>query len=59
MIEAGVSLGLEGLAGDSGLIVSVDGFGKSAPMEDLRRVYGFDPQAIASRIKSIEKGPRG
>lgn len=55
MIEAGVSLGLEGLAGDSGLIVSVDGFGKSAPIEDLRRAYGLDPEAIASRIRSMER----
>jgi transketolase len=55
VIEAGVSLGLEGLAGDSGLIVSVDGFGKSAPIEDLRRAYGLDPEAIASRIRSMER----
>jgi transketolase len=55
VIEAGVSLGLEGIAGDSGLIVSVNSFGKSAPIQDLRMVYGFDPQAIASRIKSMER----
>jgi transketolase len=55
VIEAGVSLGWEGIAGDSGLIVSVDSFGKSAPMKDLRIAYGLDPQAIASRIKSMER----
>ncbi len=55
VIEAGVSLGLEGLAEDTGIIVSVDCFGKSAPIEDLRRAYGLDPEVIASRIKSMER----
>ncbi len=51
VIEAGVSQGWEGLAGDSGLIISVESFGKSAPMKDLSVAYGFDPRAIAERIK--------
>jgi transketolase len=50
VIEAGASQGWEGVAGDSGLIVSIESFGKSAPMKDLATAYGFDPKAIAARI---------
>jgi transketolase len=50
VIEAGVSQGWEGVAGDTGLIVSIETFGKSAPMKDLCTAFGFDPHAIAARI---------
>jgi transketolase len=52
VIEAGVSQGWEGLAGDSGLIFSIESFGTSAPLKELKTALGFVPQAISARIKS-------
>jgi len=50
VIEAGVSMGWEGIAGDSGAVVSVEEYGKSAPMKDIRLAYGLNAAAIAARI---------
>jgi transketolase len=55
VIEAGVAMGWEGIAGDSGLVVSVETFGKSAPITDIRAAYGLDPEAIAARIAETAK----
>ncbi len=51
VMEAGISQGWEGVAGESGLIVSIESFGKSAPMKDLCTAFGFDPCAISDRIR--------
>jgi len=51
VIEAGVAQGWEGLAGSSGVIVSVESYGKSAPIKDLSVAYGLTPDAIAARIR--------
>jgi len=56
VIEAGAAQGWEGLAGDSGLVISVETFGKSAPTRDLCGEFGFTPQAVAARIRQESTG---
>ena len=51
VIEAGSAQGWEGIAGDSGVVISVETFGKSAPTRDLCGEFGFTPQAVADRIR--------
>jgi len=51
VIEAGVSQGWEGIAGDSGLIFSIESFGKSAPLKDLSSLYGFTPALISAAVR--------
>lgn len=50
-IEAGVTLGWERFAGAGGLTLGIDTFGASGPMEDLERLFGFTPEAIAAKIR--------
>ena len=50
VVEAGISQGWEGIAGDSGLVISIEDFGKSAPMKDLATLYGFTAAAIGKRV---------
>ncbi len=51
VIEAGVPQGWEGVAGDSGMIFSIESFGKSAPLKELTLAYGFNSAAIAAKMK--------
>jgi len=51
VIEAGVSQGWEGIAGDSGIVLSIESFGKSAPLKDLCVAFGFAPAAVAAKVK--------
>jgi transketolase len=51
-IEAGVGLGWQKFVGDSGLIISFDRFGDSAPAADLEKEYGFTCQAVLAKIRS-------
>lgn len=54
VIEAGVSQGWEGIAGDSGMIFSIESFGKSAPLKDLSLAYGFTSAAISAKVKQAD-----
>lgn len=51
-IEAGVSMGWGKWVGPSGLSISIDTFGASAPMSDLQAEYGFNVDAILNRLLS-------
>ena len=50
-IEAGVGCGWFQLTGPTGLVISIDRFGASAPAGDLQKLFGFTPEAVAARIK--------
>ena len=52
VIEAGVSSGWYQLTGPSGLVISLDRFGASAPAGDLKKLFGFTPDAVVERIKT-------
>ncbi|MEI8000986.1 MAG: transketolase [Actinomycetes bacterium] len=49
-VEAGVSLGWSRYADDS---VAIDRFGASAPGPTLMREFGFTPEAVAGRARSL------
>jgi len=49
-IEAGVSMGWGQWIGPSGISISIDTFGESAPMSDLQGEFGFNVDAILNRI---------
>lgn len=52
VIEAGISMGWEGIAGSNGIIQSIDRFGESGPADQLAVKFGLSVQEIVSRIKS-------
>jgi len=52
VIEAGISMGWEGIAGSDGIIQSIDRFGESAPAGKLAGKLGLTVQGIVARIKS-------
>jgi len=49
-IEAGVTGGWRGIAGDRGLCIGLDRFGESAPAEVLAEHFGFTGPAVAKRV---------
>ena len=51
-LEAGVTLGWERIIGCDGLLIGIDGFGLSAPQEDLYRHFGLTAEAVAARISA-------
>ena len=50
-LEAGVTLGWERWIGSEGLAIGVDRFGASAPGGEVLERYGFEPEAVAERIR--------
>ncbi len=53
VIEAGVSLGWERIAGDRGTIIGLDRFGASAPAEILFEKFGFTVDHVAKAAKAL------
>jgi transketolase len=51
-VEAGTTLGWERYTGARGLTLGIDGFGASAPAEDLYRHFGLTSDAIAAKVKA-------
>lgn len=51
-IEAGVSFGWSRFVGEHGISISIDEFGRSAPMSDIANEFGFTVDAILSRLLS-------
>lgn len=49
-IEAGVELGWHKYIGMDGIAISIETFGASAPIADLKKEYGFTVEAILERI---------
>ena len=54
-IEAGATLGWERWTGIRGASIGIDGFGASAPAEELFESYGFGPEAVVKRIRESLK----
>jgi transketolase len=51
-VEAGVSMGWERFVGTHGGFVGMDGFGASAPAEDLYRHFAITPEAVADAVRA-------
>lgn len=52
-LEAGSTLGWHKYLGDFGLAIGIDSFGQSAPLADLKEFFGFNTEAIATRISNF------
>ncbi len=53
-IEAGVSFGWERYIGPEGIAISINEFGRSAPIADVMRHFGFTVDQILERIRSAK-----
>ena len=51
-VEAGVRQGWDRFIGEDGLFVGMNGFGASAPAEQLYEHFGITPQAIVEKVKA-------
>jgi transketolase len=47
----GAAFGWERYAGPSGTIIAMHSFGRSAPLKDLLRFFGFTPDAVYKAAK--------
>ncbi len=52
-VEAGVPDSWYPLVGDAGAVIGMDCFGESAPADELFRHFGFTPENVAQRLKSL------
>ncbi len=52
-VEAAASLGWHKYVGDEGEVHALDRFGASAPAKDLAKELGFNPDAIAARVRGM------
>ena len=52
-IEAAVSFGWERWVGDQGAVLGHDGYGESAPYQDLAKHFGFTPENVAKRVREL------
>jgi transketolase len=52
-IEAGSPLGWERYVGTDGDILGIDGFGASAPYNDLTQRYGYTVENLVRRVRSL------
>lgn len=48
-VEAGVAVDWYQIVGDTGAIIAMDGFGASAPAQDLFEYFGFTVEAVVER----------
>jgi transketolase len=55
-VEAGVTMGWERYTGPKGLRFGVDGFGASAPIDDLYRHFGLTADAVAAKVAANLQG---
>jgi transketolase len=57
-VEQGSTLGWERYVGDSGDVIGMRTFGASAPLKELQRKFGFEPERIvaAAREQLVNRG---
>ncbi|WP_457635575.1 transketolase [Persephonella sp.] len=52
-VEAGSSLGWKEIVGDKGIVIGMEGFGASAPGNELMERFGFTPENVAQKAKKL------
>ena len=55
IVEAGISMGWEGYAGEKGIIIGIDKYGSSAPGGKVMAEYGFTVENIFEKAKGLMK----
>jgi transketolase len=52
-VEAGIGAGWYGIVGSEGSVISMDGYGASAPAEQLFEKYGFTTERVVATVKEL------
>jgi len=52
-IEQASTLGWERYVGDSGIVIGMKTFGASAPLKELQKRFGFEPERIVAAAKEL------
>ncbi len=52
-VEQGSTLGWERYVGESGRVIGMHTFGASAPLKELQRKFGFEPDRVAAAAKEL------
>ena len=52
-IEQGSTLGWERYVGDAGQVIGMKTFGASAPLKELQRKFGFEPDRVTAAAKEL------
>jgi transketolase len=52
-VEQGSVLGWERYVGASGQVIGMHTFGASAPLKELQRKFGFEPERVAAAAKEL------
>jgi transketolase len=52
-VEQGSTLGWERYVGPSGQVIGMKTFGASAPLKELQRKFGFEPDRVAAAVKEL------
>ena len=52
-IEQASTLGWERYVGDSGQVIGMKTFGSSAPLKELQRKFGFEPDRVVAAAKEL------
>jgi transketolase len=47
-VEQGSTLGWERYVGESGQVIGMQTFGASAPLKELQRKFGFEPDRVVA-----------
>jgi transketolase len=55
-VEQGSTLGWERYVGDSGRIIGMKTFGLSAPLKELQKHFGFEPERVVAEAKELLGG---
>jgi transketolase len=56
-VEQGSTLGWERYVGNSGRVIGMNTFGASAPLKELQKKFGFEPdQVVAAAKEQLKKG---
>jgi transketolase len=55
-VEQGSTLGWERYVGDSGRIIGMKTFGLSAPLKELQKHFGFEPERVVAVVKELLGG---
>ena len=52
-VEAGIKMGWEKYIGADGVFIGMEGFGASAPAEELYKHFGITTDNIVAKVKSM------
>jgi transketolase len=52
-VEQGSTFGWERYVGASGRVIGMNTFGASAPLKELQRKYGFEPECVVAAAREL------